>query len=186
MNMEFKLLSSAFKDGELIPDLYSNTRLGKNISPPLKQENSPERTKCFVILVEDVDAPIVGIVSHWVIYNIPLEKRELPEGMPQKDSFTDGTIQGENFFNRNAYMGPNPLFGTHRYYFKIYALSTLIKADPKMTRKKLLKIMDGNILGQAQLVGLYSKRKIRNEQSKNRVLRKTYQFKSINEVVRLF
>jgi Raf kinase inhibitor-like YbhB/YbcL family protein len=114
MNMEFRLLSKAFKNGELIPDLYSNTRLGKNISPPLNWENPPEQTKGFAIIVEDVDAPIVGIISHWVLYNISSEKKELQEGVPQQESFSDGIIQGKNFFNRNAYLGPSPPFGTHR------------------------------------------------------------------------
>ena len=156
--MEFILSSKAFKNGELIPVLYSNTRLGKNISPPLNWENPPEQTKCFAIIVEDVDAPIVGIISHWVLYNNPAEKRELQEGNPGQESFADGTIQGKNFFNRNAYMGPSPPFGTHRYYFKIYALDAKIKLDPKMTRKKLLKAIEQHILGQAQLTGLYSKK----------------------------
>lgn len=158
MKMEFKLSSKAFKNGELIPDLYSNTRLGKNISPPLNWENPPEGTKYFAIIVEDVDAPLVGIISHWVLYNILPEKRELPEGIPQQESFSDGTIQGKNFFKRNAYLGPSPPFGTHRYYFKIFALDAKIKPDPKMTRKKLLKAIDQHILGQARLMGLYSKK----------------------------
>lgn len=156
--MEFRLLSKVFKNGELIPDLYSNTRLGKNISPPLNWENPPERTKYFALIVEDVDAPIVGIISHWVLYNIPSEKRELREGIPQQESFSDGTIQGKNFFNRNAYMGPNPPFGTHRYCFRIFALDAKIKLNPKMTRKKLLKAIEQHVLGQAQLMSLYSKK----------------------------
>lgn len=157
--MEFRLLSKAFKNGELIPDLYSNTRLGKNISPPLNWENPPEQTKGFAIIVEDVDAPIVGIISHWVLYNISSEKKELQEGVPQQESFSDGIIQGKNFFNRNAYLGPSPPFGTRRYYFKIYALNAKIKLDPKITRKKLLKAIEQHILGQAHLMGLYSKKK---------------------------
>jgi Raf kinase inhibitor-like YbhB/YbcL family protein len=155
--MEFRILSKAFKDGARIPDLFSNTRRGKNISPPLHWENPPEQTKCFAIIAEDVDAPIVGIIPHWVLYNLPPEKRELPQAVPQQESFPDGTIQGKNFFRRNAYMGPNPPFGRHRYYFKIFALDVEIKADPKMTRRKLLKTMDQHILGHAQLMGIYSK-----------------------------
>ena len=80
------------------------------------------------------------------------------EGLPRQKSFSDGTIQGKNFYNQNAYMGPSPPFGTHRYYFKIYALDTKLKQDPKMTRKKLLKAMEGHILGESQLMGLYSKK----------------------------
>jgi Raf kinase inhibitor-like YbhB/YbcL family protein len=158
MDTGFTLSSKAFKNGEVIPDLYSDTRLGRNISPPLNWENPPKQTKFFAIIVEDVDAPLVGIISHWVLYNIPSEKRELQEGIPSQESFPDGTIQGKNFFNRNAYMGPNPIFGTHRYYFKIFALDSAIKVDPKMTRKKLLKAIDRHILGQTRLMGLYSKK----------------------------
>jgi len=156
--MEFKLSSKAFKNGEYIPDLYSYTRLGKNISPPLNWENPPEQTKSFAIILEDVDVPLFGIFPHWILYNIPSEKNELMEGLPRQKSFSDGTIQGKNFYNQNAYMGPSPPFGTHRYYFKIYALDTKLKQDPKMTRKKLLKAMEGHILGESQLMGLYSKK----------------------------
>jgi len=124
----------------------------------LRWENPPDRTKCFAIIVEDIDAPLVGTLSHWVLYNIPFEKRELQEGIPQQESFSDGTIQGKNFFNRNTYMGPSPPFGTHRYNFKIFALDTKIKSDSKMTRKKLLKAIEQHILGQARLMGLYSKK----------------------------
>lgn len=156
--MEFGIFSKAFEDGALIPDLYSHTRRGKNISPPLHWENPPWQTKCFAIIVEDVDAPIIAPISHWVLYNIPSEKRELQEGVPPQESFPDGTIQGKNFFRRNAYMGPSPPFGTHRYNFKIFALDEKIKMDPKMTRKKLLKAMGRHIVGKAQLGGLYSKK----------------------------
>ena len=156
--MEFRILSKAFNDGQSIPDLYSNTHIGKNISPPLNWENPPEQTKYFAIIVEDVDAPIVGTVSHWVLYNIPSEKRELQEGVPRQESFPDGTIQGKNFFRQNTYMGPSPPFGTHRYYFKIFALDAKLKPNPKMTRKKLIKAIGQHILGRAQLMGLYSKK----------------------------
>lgn len=156
--MEFRLLSKAFNNGELIPDLYSNTRFGKNISPPLHWEHPPDQTKCFAIIAEDVDAPIIGIISHWILYNIPPEQRELTEGIPPQDTFPDGMIQGKNFFKRNAYMGPSPPFGTHRYYFKIYALNAKLKIDYQMTRKKLLKAIAQHTLDQAQLMGLYSKK----------------------------
>ncbi|KPK62014.1 hypothetical protein AMJ83_11765 [candidate division WOR_3 bacterium SM23_42] len=156
--MEFRMLSKAFKDGERIPDLYSNTRRGRNSSPPLHWENPPEHTKSFAIIAEDVDAPLIGIITHWILYNIPSGSRELQEGIPQQESFSDGTIQGRNFFRRNAYMGPNPPFGTHRYYFKIFALDAEIKTDLKMTRGRLLKAMAKHILGQAQLMGIYSKK----------------------------
>ena len=96
--MNFKLSSKAFKNGEQIPELYSNTRLGKNISPPLIWENPPEQTKYLALIVEDVDAPIIGAISHWVLYNIPPEKREFTEGISHQEAFSDGTIQGPRIF----------------------------------------------------------------------------------------
>ena len=156
--MEFRLFSIAFKNGEIIPDQYSNTPLGKNISPPLNWENPPEQTKCFAIIVEDIDAPIVGIISHWVLYNIPSERRELEEGIPRQEAFADGMLQGRNFYKHNAFMGASPPYGTHRYYFKIYALDAYLKVDPKMTRKKLLKEIESHIIKQTQLMGLYSRK----------------------------
>lgn len=155
--MGFRLFSDVFRDGEAIPDQYSDTRLGRNLSPPLRWENPPDKTRSFALIVEDVDPPLFGVIPHWVLYNIPSDKRELAEGIPQQELFADGTVQGKNFFRRNAYMGPNPPFGTHRYIFCLYALDTKIEADPRMTRKKLLRAIEGHVLGQAELMGTYSK-----------------------------
>lgn len=152
----FRLCSPVFKDGGLIPDRYSMTAKGKNVSPPLRWENPPDRTKCFAVIAEDLDAPLIGTLSHWVLYNIPADIRELRESIPAQEYFADGMIQGRNFFRRNAYMGPNPPFSTHRYRFVLYALDKMVAPDPNMTRGRLRKTIDAHIVGKAELIGLYS------------------------------
>ena len=156
--MSFKLYSPAFENGGRMPDSYSDTRWGRNVSPPLQWEDPPAGARCFALLGEDADPPLIGLIPHWVLYNIPPAQRELPEGLPHQASFPDGTIQGRNFYRQNGYMGPSPPFGTHRYYFKLYALDTMLPPDPKMSRKKLLRAMERHILGQAELMGRYSKK----------------------------
>lgn len=155
---KFILSSAAFNNEERIPARYSDTHRGRNLSPPLKWENPPKGTRYFALIATDVDAPILGTISHWVLYNIPSEERELPEGLVYQSAFQDGMIQGRNFYRQNAYMGPSPPFGTHRYYFTIYALDAKITPDPKMDRIKLMKAMAKHVLSQAKLVGRYSKK----------------------------
>lgn len=156
--MSFQISSPAFQCGEQMPERFSNTGAGRNISPPLTWENPPEGTKCFALIAEDIDAPVIGLITHWILYNIPAPQRELAENVPHQASFPDGMMQGRNFYRQNGYMGPSPPFGTHRYYFRIYALDAALPPEPKMHRKKLLKMMENHILGQAQLLGRYSKR----------------------------
>jgi len=156
--MGFRLFSDAFKHGEAIPHLYSSTRLGKNLSPPLKWEDPPDGTQSFAIIADDPDIPLPMVFTHWVLYNIPADKRELLEGIPPQEVSADGMVQGKNSFRRNAYLGPSPPFGTHRYFFQIYALDQEVETDPRMTRKRLLKAIEGHVLAQAELMGTYSRR----------------------------
>ena len=154
----FQLSSKAFQDGGDIPERYSSTRKGQNISPPLHWVDSPAGTKSFALIADDLDIPFGFIFTHWVVYNIPALKQELQEGVPHQRTFSDGTIQGKNSFRKNEYLGPNPIVGgKHRYVFVIYALDKMLNPDPKISKKKLLKAMEGHILGQAQLMGCYSK-----------------------------
>ena len=157
--MGFRLFSDAFKHGEAIPDLYSNTRLGRNLSPRLKWEDPPDGTQSFAITADDPDVPVPMVFTHWVLYNIPADKRELQEGIPPQELFSDGMVQGKNSFRRNAYLGPTPPFGTHRYYFRIYALDKKLEADPRLTKKRLLKAIEGHVLAQAELIGTYARKR---------------------------
>jgi len=152
---KFTLTSTAFKEGEMIPQKY--TADGQNISPPLKWESIPTQTKSFALIADDPDAPM-GTWVHWVIFNIPAVTTELPENVPTKTTLPDGALQGINDSHEIGYDGPSPPSGTHRYYFKLYALDTVLKLSSGITKPELLKAMEGHIVAQAQLMGRYSRK----------------------------
>lgn len=150
-----KLKSPAFEEGESIPSKF--TCDGENISPELSWSNSPEGTKTFALIVEDPDAPD-GIFVHWVVYNISSEVTNLSEGItPQKLPF--GVKQGTNHFGDSDYGGPCPPSGTHRYYFKLYALDNELTLREGAGKRDLLKAIEGHILAEAQLTGKYERQK---------------------------
>ncbi len=150
-----KLVSSAFEEGGMIPSQY--TCDGQDISPPLKWENVPQGTKSFALICDDPDAPM-GTWVHWVIYNIPDSVRQLPEAVPTVERLSDGTLQGTNDFRRLGYGGPCPPGGTHRYFFKLYALDTMLNLQAGATKEALLKAMQGHVLAEAQLMGRYKRK----------------------------
>ena len=152
-NVSFVLTSTAFKEGESIPRKY--TCDGEDISPPLKWASAPAGVKTFALIVDDPDAPM-GTWVHWVAFNIPPTGSALPEKVPPKDSLPDGTVQGKNDFRKIGYGGPCPPGGTHRYFFKLYALDTLLTLKSGSSKADLVKAMDGHIVAQAQLMGRYS------------------------------
>src|SRR5207253_1750197 len=122
-----KLTSAAFKEGEAIPRQY--TCDGVNVSPPIEWSGVPKTAKIISIIADDPDAPS-GTFVHWVLYNLPAENIGLVENLPATESLKAGGFQGENDFKKIGYGGPCPPSGTHRYFFKIYALDTelLLKA----------------------------------------------------------
>jgi len=152
---KFTITSNAFKEGEMIPRKY--TYDGQNISPPLKWESVPPQTESLALLADDPDAPM-GTWVHWVIFNIPPTATELPENVPTKTFLPNGALQGINDSREIGYDGPSPPSGTHRYYFKIYALDTMLKLSSGITKPELLKAMEGHIVAQAQLMGRYSRK----------------------------
>lgn len=151
---ELKVTSGAFKEGEMIPKRYSG--YGENISPDIGWSKPPIGTRYIAVICEDPDAPI-GIWTHWIIFNIPDKKQVLPEKVPPRELLDDGTIQGTNDFRKIGYDGPHPPFGTHRYYFKVYALDMRLNIAAPVTKEDLLKAMEGNILAEGSLMGRYSK-----------------------------
>jgi unsaturated rhamnogalacturonyl hydrolase len=153
-DMEIKITSSAFDEGGIIPSKY--TCDGDDISPPLKWDSVPDGTKSIALISDDPDAPM-GTWVHWVLYNLPADKRELPEVFPADEKLPDGTRQGVTDFGKTGYGGPCPPSGTHRYYFKIYALDTVIDTSDVLNKKSLLKKMEGHILAQGQLMGKYKR-----------------------------
>ncbi len=152
--MDFVLTSPAFDHGKPIPRKY--TCKGKDISPPLEWKNPPEGTRSFALIVDDPDAPM-GTWDHWVLYNIPAEKRSLPEGMPTDSKLPDGSRNGKNSWHRLGYGGPCPPSGTHRYFFRLYALDTTLDLPSGAGKKEVLRAMEGHVLAQAELMGTYSK-----------------------------
>jgi Raf kinase inhibitor-like YbhB/YbcL family protein len=152
--MDFQLMSEAFNHEGFMPDLY--TCKGENVSPPLSWSGPPEETKSYALIAVDPDA-ILMTFTHWVVFNIPAEKRKLPEAVAHQPEFEDGIIQGRNGMRKNRYIGPCPPWGKHRYIFTLYALDVLLDANAKLNKKKLLHSMKGHILAQAELMGYYSK-----------------------------
>jgi Raf kinase inhibitor-like YbhB/YbcL family protein len=146
------LESEAFQPYTTIPPLY--TCLGKDISPPLSFRGAPKGTVSFVLICDDPDAPDPKapkmVFVHWVVYNIPKETTRLEENY-------QGATQGQNDYQQQGYRGPCPPIGEHRYFFKLYALDTLIDLKPHATKQEVLSKMTGHILEEAVLVGLFKK-----------------------------
>ncbi|MCK4541165.1 MAG: YbhB/YbcL family Raf kinase inhibitor-like protein [Spirochaetales bacterium] len=147
--------SSEFSEREAIPLKY--TCDGEDLSPPLSWRMAPEGVVSFALICDDPDAP-VGTWVHWVIYDIPASVSGLPEGVPGDPLLSDGSRQGISDFRRFGYGGPCPPSGTHRYFFKLYALDTTFGDHGRITKKELLSLMKGHILGEAQLMGTYKRR----------------------------
>lgn len=148
------LYSPEFLMGSSIPFKY--TCDGENHSPPLTWEDPPAGTKSFALIVKDPDAPN-GTFTHWVLYNLPADLRQLPEGVPNHKTLPDGSQQGKNDFDQIGFGGPCPPNGTHRYYFKLYALDRSLEIDPEATKEEVLRAMEGYVLDAAELMGLYGR-----------------------------
>lgn len=151
--MEIK--SSAFKAGESIPSKYTCDNI--DVSPHLAWSKVPSGTKTFALIADDPDAPS-GTYVHWVMFNIPGNLRELSDNIPKKEKLENGAVHGKNDFGNIGYGGPCPPSGTHRYYFKLYALDAELNAEPGITKKELLKIMDVHVLEEGELMGRYKRR----------------------------
>ena len=147
--------SSAFQSGGPIPPVH--TCEGKDLSPPLSWTDPPDATKSFALISDDPDAPR-GTWVHWVVYNLPPVTRQLPEAFPTDAQLKDGTRQGTTDFGRTGYGGPCPPSGTHRYFFKLYALDALLDLKPGSTKAQLEAAMQGHILAHAELMGTYTRK----------------------------
>jgi Raf kinase inhibitor-like YbhB/YbcL family protein len=149
---EFKLTSTAFKEGQPIPSTYAC--VGVNVSPPLEWSGMPKSAKSIAIIADDPDAP-GGMWVHWVLYNLPADNIGLVENLPATENLAAGGFQGKNDFEKIGYGGPCPPSGTHRYFFKIYALDADLSLKGGATKAEVEKAMAGHIVAQAQLMGTY-------------------------------
>lgn len=150
-----KLTSPAFKEKGIIPSLY--TCEGKNINPPLEISDVPHNAKSLVLLSDDPDVPrhirADGNFDHWVIFNMPPTTRHIAENA------TPPGVQGKNSKGKSEYFGPCPPDGQHRYFFKLYALDTMLALHAGVTKKEVEHAMEGHILAQTELMAFYEKGK---------------------------
>ncbi len=138
--------SPEFENNAYMPKRFSGE--GDDVNPPLTIENIPNGTKSLALIVDDPDAPR-GVWVHWVVYDIPVVSRIRENSVPGKQGMTDS--------GKSQYHGPYPPSGTHRYFFKIYALDKILNLKEGISRKELEKAMEGHILDKAELMGLYKR-----------------------------
>ena len=143
-----QITSPAFQNNGHIPSQY--TCDGEDINPPLMIANIPQGTKSIALICDDPDAS--GTWVHWVVWNIDPNVKEIKE-----DTVPTGAVEGLNDFRKHAYGGPCPPSGTHRYFFKVYALDTMLDISPNSTKADLEQAMKGHILAEGQFVGLYKR-----------------------------
>jgi Raf kinase inhibitor-like YbhB/YbcL family protein len=143
------IASPAFKDKGMIPRVY--TCDGKDINPPIVISGVPQRTRSLALIVDDPDAP-GGLWVHWVVWNIDPATTEIKE-----NSIPKGASQGMNDFKKTSYGGPCPPSGTHRYFFKLYALDTTLDLSASTTKTRIEEAMKDHVLAQASLVGNYKR-----------------------------
>jgi Raf kinase inhibitor-like YbhB/YbcL family protein len=157
--MSMTVSSPAFRDGAEIPAKY--TCDGEEISPPLAWSGIPPAARSLALIVEDPDAPDPAAPkitwAHWILYDIPPDADGLKEGVASTD-LPQGTREGLNSWNRTGYGGPCPPIGRHRYFFKLYALDTVLNDLARPTREQLLMKLKGKVIAQAQLVGVYQRK----------------------------
>ncbi len=166
---EMAISSSAFEAGGEMASKY--TCEGKNVSPPLAWEGVPAGAKSLVLIVDDPDAPDPKkpkmVWDHWLLYDIPPSTKGLKEGIAAKGmaeadaakALPRGTRQALNSWKKTGYGGPCPPIGRHRYFFKLYALDQALGDLKEPKKKALQKAMEGHVLGKAELIGTYQKKK---------------------------
>lgn len=153
--MGLRLTSAAFPEGAPIPARY--TADDRDVSPPLAWTEPPEGTKSLAVVCDDPDAP-AGTWVHWVLYNVPGDRRGLPEGITPSPDLPDGSRQGVNDFRRVGYGGPSPPPGkAHRYFFRLYALDRALELKGRPQKGDVVSAMKGHVLGEAQLIGTYQR-----------------------------
>jgi Raf kinase inhibitor-like YbhB/YbcL family protein len=151
------LTSSSFADGGSIPQRLSCD--GANLSPDLQFPQPPTGTKTFALVVDDPDTPF-GFV-HWLLYDIPLGTRDIPEGASPTGNLPKGAVEGLNDFSNPGYGGPCPP-GTapHHYIFRLYALDLSDRLPPGMTKSQLAAAVKGHVLAEGKMSGLYARTRI--------------------------
>lgn len=159
IGVKLEIKSSAFSANGYIPKKHSCE--GEDVSPNLSWSAAPNGTKSLAMIMDDPDAP-PGTWVHWVLYDLPADLKGLNEGVPKIEVLPNGAKHGLCWgvqdFNRTGYYGPCPPPGKpHRYFFKLFVLNKVLGLGPKATKDQVLKAMEGHILAQGELVGLYKR-----------------------------
>jgi Raf kinase inhibitor-like YbhB/YbcL family protein len=147
---KMKITSSAFQEGGNIPSKF--TCDGGDSSPPLQIAEIPSSAKSLALIVDDPDAAS-GLFTHWVVWNVSPQTSGIAEGSTPKGA------QGTNDFGKSGYGGPCPPSGTHRYYFKVFALDRELDLPSGSKRSQLEAAMKGHVVAQGELMGRYSRKK---------------------------
>jgi Raf kinase inhibitor-like YbhB/YbcL family protein len=144
----FSITAPAFAQGQPIPARFALA--GNNLSPELKVENVPDKARTLVLIVDDPDAP-AGLWTHWLVWNLSADTHSIAEA-----NLPDGAREGKNSFGNVRYDGPSPPSGTHRYFFRLYAIDTTLSLPTGSSRATLEAAMDGHIVGTTKIFGTYS------------------------------
>lgn len=154
------ITSTAFRNEEEIPTKH--TCEGEDISPALQWASAPEGTQSLALIVDDPDAPDPDapkmVWVHWVLYNLPPDCQELPEGV-SPEALPEGACEGCNDWKATGWRGPCPPIGRHRYYFRLYALDRRLADRGDVSRAELDQMMQGHILAEATLMGTYQRKR---------------------------
>lgn len=141
--------SSAFEHNSLMPAKY--TCDGDDINPALQIADVPSDAQSLVLIMDDPDAPM-GTWVHWTVWNISPQTTEIVQ-----NSVPDDVVEGKQSWGRNEYGGPCPPSGTHRYFFKLYALDATLDLSSEADKAELVNAMKDHIIAQAELIGLYQR-----------------------------
>jgi len=156
--MAMEVSSGAFEANQAIPRKFTGE--GEDVSPALSWSAAPAGTKSIALICDDPDAPMERPFVHWVIFNLPGDVRGLAEGVPASGTVDEpAALQGVNDFGNIGYGGPMPPegHGTHRYFFKVYALDTSLALDAGATKADVVNAIEGHVLDEGELVGTYER-----------------------------
>lgn len=164
--MAFVLTSTAFKEGEAIPTQF--TCDGTNISPPLSWSGVPDGTQSLALLVNDPDAPS-GTFTHWVLFDLTADSEGLPENRPNDQVLENGARQGTNDFGSIGYGGPCPPtgHGSHRYFFRLYALDAELTLNKSATGEDFLAAVKDHIIAETHLMGNYERQQAKTSEARS-------------------
>lgn len=151
----FQLKSNAFQNEGNIPPRF--TCEGDNVSPELTWTGAPQGTRSFALVVHDPDAPRAGGYTHWLVFNIPASITHIAENAPKQTNLPGGGVQGRNDGGNVGYTGPCPPSGTHRYYFRLYAVDKELELKDGADKASLEQALKGHVLGETEFMGRYKR-----------------------------